>query len=139
MPAARGHFHFGETMSEPTTGAYAVAVGTVTITGSFLGLQYDLLLVGLAGGLVAQSFMRQVSVVRMLVSIITSALVAGYVGPVLAAAIPEYVGWAAKIPDQIRWCSAFVCGIGAQTIVPLALNQLRTRFGGGKPDQEVSR
>lgn len=116
-----------------------MAVGTVTITGSFLGMQYDLLLVGLAGGLVALSFMRQVSAIRMLVSIITSALVAGYIGPVLAVAIPEYVAWAAKIPDQIRWCSAFVSGLGAQTVVPLALNRLRTRFGGGKPDQEVSR
>ncbi|MBP0597946.1 restriction endonuclease [Herbaspirillum sp. LeCh32-8] len=125
-------------MSEPTTGAYAVAVGTVTITGSFLGLQYDLLLVGLAGGLVVQSLMRQVSVVRMLVSIITSALAAGYIGPVLAAAIPEYVAWAAKIPDQIRWCSAFVCGIGAQTVVQLALRQLCTRFGGGEPGPEAS-
>lgn len=44
-------------MPEPTTGAVigagsgAFAVGTITITGSFLGLQYEMLLAGLAGGL----------------------------------------------------------------------------------------
>lgn len=129
-------------MPEPTSsamaGASAFAVSTITITGSFLGLQYDLLLVGLAGGLVALSFMRQVSPIRMLVSIFTSAIVGGYGGPVLAAAAPEYLAWAGKIPDQIRWFSAFACGIGAQTVVPLALSQLRDRFGGGKPGTEAS-
>jgi dolichyl-phosphate-mannose--protein O-mannosyl transferase len=129
-------------MPEPTTGAAAIgsafAVGTITITGSVLGLQYDLLLVGLAGGLVALSCMPQVSRTKMLVTLITSALVGGYGGPVVVAAAAEYLPWTMKIPEQMRWFSAFAAGVFSQTVVPLALEQLRRRFGGGKPDQEVS-
>lgn len=45
-------------MTEPATitaAGGALALGTVTLTGSILGLEYDVLLVGLAGGLVALS------------------------------------------------------------------------------------
>lgn len=69
-------FFIGEAMSEPAIGAYAVAV-----TGAFPGMQYDLLLIGLFRSLVALSFKRQVSVLGMLVSIVTSALVAGDLPP----------------------------------------------------------
>lgn len=133
-------------MPEPTTGAVigagsgAFAVGTITITGSFLGLQYDLLLAGLAGGLVALSCMPQVSRPRMLVMLITSALMGGYGGPMLAAwaVQSDMFSWSSKIPDATRIFSAFAVGVCSQTVVPLALEQLRSRFGGGKPNQEPS-
>lgn len=129
-------------MPEPTSsavaGASAFAVGTITITGSFLGLQYDLLLVGLAGGLVALSCMRQVSAVRMLVSVFTSALVGGYGGPIAQAAAAEYLSWTAKYPDQMRWFCAFAVGFASHTFLPLALEMMRNRFGGGKPGAEAS-
>ncbi|OWY31819.1 hypothetical protein CEJ45_24165 [Herbaspirillum aquaticum] len=57
-------------------------MGTVTLTGSFLGLQYDLLLAGIFGGCVALSFTRQTPLLRMAITLITSALVAAYGGPV---------------------------------------------------------
>ncbi len=133
-------------MPEPTTGAVigagsgAFAVGTITITGSFLGLQYDMLLAGLAGGLVALSCMPQVPRARILVILITSALMGGYGGPVLTAwAIQSDVfAWSAKIPDATRIFSAFAIGGSSQTVVPLVFGQLRMRFGGGNTTQEPS-
>lgn len=130
-------------MPEPTTSAatgYAVAVGTVTLTGSFLGLQYDLLLAGIFGGCVALSFTRQTPLLRMAITLITSALVAAYGGPVAMAwaAQSSYFEWTAKIPEQMRFFSAFAIGVCSQTLVPLALQQLQSRFGGGDPQPGAS-
>jgi hypothetical protein len=113
--------------------ANAIAVGTVTITGSFLGLQYDLLLVGIAGGLVALSMMPQTSRIKMALTVITSAIVAGYGGPLAAAWAADTFVWATKTGDALRWFSAFAVGVSAQTIVPVGLRflaNLGNRFGG---------
>ncbi|WP_254426886.1 restriction endonuclease [Herbaspirillum sp. VT-16-41] len=130
-------------MPEPTTSAatgYAVAVGTVTLTGSFLGLQYDLLLAGIFGGCVALSFTRQTPLLRMAITLITSALVGAYVTPIAVAwaAQSSYFDWTAKIPEQMRFFSAFSIGVCSQTLVPLALQQLKIRFGGGNPQPGAS-
>ena len=112
-----------------------MAVGTVTLTGSFLGLQYDLLLAGIFGGCVALSFTRQTPLLRMAITLVTSALVAAYGGPVAMAwaAQSSIFGWTAGIPDKMRFFSAFSIGVCSQTLVPLVLRQLQNRFGGGNP------
>ncbi|MGL5182468.1 restriction endonuclease [Herbaspirillum huttiense] len=125
-------------MPEPTTSAatgYAVAVGTVTLTGSILGLEYDLLLAGIFGGFVALSFSRQTPLLRMVITLITSALVAAYGGPVAVAwaAQSSMFGWTSSIPDKMRLFCAFSFGVSSQTLVPLVLRQLHNRFGGGNP------
>ena len=116
--------------------ANAIAVGTITITGSFLGLQYDLLLVGTAGGLVALSMMPQTSRIKMALTVITSAIVAGYGGPLAAAWASDTFLWTAKTGDALRWFSAFAVGVSAQTIVPVGLRflaNLGNRFGAPPP------
>ncbi|BEV15157.1 restriction endonuclease [Herbaspirillum sp. DW155] len=125
-------------MPEPTTSAatgYAVAVGTVTLTGSFLGLQYDLLLAGIFGGCVALSFTRQTPLLRMAIMLITSALAAAYGGPVAMAwaAQSSYFEWTAKIPEQMRLFSAFAIGVSTQTLGPYAIQWARAKFGGVNP------
>jgi len=129
-------------MPEPTTSAaagYAVSIGTVTLTGAFLGLQYDLLLAGIFGGCVALSFTRQTPLLRMAITLITSALVAAYGGPVAMAwaAQSSFFEWTAKIPEQMRFFSAFAIGVCSQTLVPLVLQQLQKRYGGGISDKEM--
>ena len=116
-------------MAEPTISAAggALALGTVTLTGSILGLEYDVLLVGLAGGLVALSMVEQTGRLKMAISVVTSALVAGYVGPIAHAGAMEYFPWTAKSADAVRWFCAFSAGVSAQTIVPLALNWLKKK------------
>ncbi|TDY35082.1 restriction endonuclease [Janthinobacterium sp. 75] len=119
-------------MTEPATitaAGGALALGTVTLTGSILGLEYDVLLVGLAGGLVALSMVDQTSRLKMVISVMTSALVAGYVGPIAHAGALEYFPWTAKSADAVRWFCAFAAGVSAQTIVPLGLGWLKKRGG----------
>lgn len=119
-------------MTEPasiTAAGGALALGTVTLTGSVLGLEYDVLLVGLAGGLVALSAAEPTGRLKMAISMITSALVAGYVGPIAHAGALEYFPWTARSDAALRWFCAFVAGVSAQTIVPLALGWLKKRGG----------
>ncbi|MFM2086309.1 MAG: hypothetical protein RLZZ237_1178 [Pseudomonadota bacterium] len=118
-------------MAEPaiTAAGGALALGTVTLTGSILGLEYETLLVGMFGGLVALSMIEPTTRVKMVVSVITSALVAGYVGPIAHAGAMEYFPWASKSAEALRWFCAFAAGVSAQTIVPLALGWLKKRGG----------
>jgi len=119
-------------MTEPATitaATGALALGTVTLTGSILGMEYDVLLVGMAGGLVALSMVEQTGRIKMAVSVITSALVAGYVAPIAHAGALEYFPWTAKSAEAVRWFCAFAAGVSAQTIVPLALGWLKKKGG----------
>ena len=134
-------------MPEPTTGAVigagsgAFAVGTITITWSFLGLQYEMLLAGLAGGLAMLSSLPSVSRPRAVMILITSALMGGYVGPMLHAwAIQsDAFAWSGKYSEATRLCSGFLIGASSQTVIPLALGWMRTKFGGGNINQEPSK
>jgi hypothetical protein len=120
-------------MPEPTSsgvGAAAYAAGAITISGSFLGLQYDFLLAGMFGGLIALSFAVPATRLRMAVSVATSAIVAAYATPVLAVVATEYFPSAAKAGDSpLRMFCACALGIGAQTIVPVGLAWIRKRLG----------
>lgn len=72
-------------VSRPSLAGAGAGVGTITIAGSFLGLQYEMLLAGLAGGLAMLSSLPPVSRPRAVMILITSALMGGYVGPMLHA------------------------------------------------------
>lgn len=73
--------------------------------------------------------------------LLTSAVVGGYGAPVLTAWAmqSDVFGWSSKIPDATRLFSALAIGFVCHAAAPLALEQLRRRLGGGKPDQEASR
>lgn len=119
-------------MTEPATitaAGGALALGTVTLSGSILGLEYGVLLAGMFGGLVALSFIEPTTRAKMVTSVITSALVAGYVGPIAHVGVLEYFPWTAKSAEIVRWFCAFAAGVSAQTIVPLGLGWLKKRGG----------
>jgi hypothetical protein len=121
-------------MAEPassTAAGVAIAAGTITLTGSILGVHYDALLAGFAGGLVWLTFQPAVSVVRIAGSIVASSLIAGFVAPIVAAGAVNYLQWLAALGDHMRIASAFGLGVGAQVIVPLGLNKLRL-WGGAQ-------
>lgn len=120
---------------EPTSSgaaAAAAAAGAITITGSILGLEYQLLLIGMFGGLIAVSFLPQTTRARMAMSVATSALLAGYATPVVAtlsvAQIPAMAGVAT---EKLSWFCALVIGVSAQTLIPIALGWMRKM--GGQP------
>lgn len=122
-------------MNEPTT-SITIATGSVALTGAVLGLQYDALLLGLLGGLVALQHLGPMSRTAMAASLAAAAVFAAAMSPVAVGAAAEYAPWTAKLkPDVARIALAFGLGLASQTIVPAALAALRAllgRFGGGQ-------
>lgn len=123
-------------MAEPASSAasgIALSAGVITITGSFLGLQYDYLLAGMFGGLVALSFASQSSRMRMAASVVASAVLAAFSTPIIALLAAEHFPSIARAGEEpLRMFCAVLIGISTQTVVPLGLNILKNRLGGQK-------
>lgn len=119
-------------MAEPasSTVGIAIAAGTVTLTGSILGLQYGYLMAGLFGGLVALSMADPTTRLRMAASVAISALAAGYATPVLVVFANEYLTWTGKVAHESfeLFCAAGI-GISAQTTLPSGIAWLKKRIG----------
>lgn len=75
-------------MADPATSAAAIAIaaGTITLSGSAFGVQYDALLAGLAGGLVSLLYLPAMPALKMAGTVAGSGLLAGYFAPVIAVA-----------------------------------------------------
>jgi hypothetical protein len=116
-------------MAEPvsSSGAVAVAAGAVTVTGTIFGVQYDALLAGFFGGLVALSYLPPMSYPRVAGSVASSAVLAGFFAPVLAAAGLNYLPWLREIGDYARLASAAGLGLTAQVLMPTIFNAIRKR------------
>ena len=119
-------------MSEPTSGAIAgvaIATGAITLTGSVLGLQYDALLAGLAGGMVSLMHITPSSKLATAGTLAVSALLAALFSPLLMAGALHYVEWLQSVPNQaMRLSSSAFIGIFWQAVIPLVLAYLnRTR------------
>lgn len=120
-------------MAEPasSTVGIAIAAGTITLTGSILGLQYGYLMAGLFGGLVALSVATPTTRLRMATSVAISALAAGYSTPVLVVFANEYLAWTGRVArDSFELFCAAGIGVSAQTALPGALSWLKKRIGG---------
>lgn len=117
-------------MPEPTssTTAVALAAGTITVTGTIIGVQYDALLAGFFGGLVSLSFLPPMSLFKTVGSVAGSALLAGFFAPIFAAAAHAYLPWLASVGDFARIAAAAALGIGWQALLPTILNSIRAWF-----------
>ncbi len=114
-------------MPEPVTPAsIAIAAGTITLSGSVFGVQYDALLAGLLGGLVSLTYLPAMSWLKMAGAAAGSALLGGFFAPVLAAAALHYFPWLQSVGDFLRLAGAAALGLGAQALVPAGLRRLRT-------------
>lgn len=118
-------------MPEPTSQAVsgiAIAAGAITITGGIFGLQYDALLAGLFGGLLALMHLEPMTRARM-ASLLAGAAVAGaFLAPVAAVAAVNYLPYLKAVgTDALRLALAFVTGIVAQVAVPAALRIIRRK------------
>ncbi len=122
-------------MAEPssTTGGIVIAVGTVTLTGTFLGLQYDGLLFGLCGGMISLMFLPPESptlrTTRATAVMLAGAAFLGALFSPAAAPLAQSAGdWATKIPaESLRLAAAGGIGLLFQFAVPLALKWLQRR------------
>jgi hypothetical protein len=94
-------------MAEPasSTASIAIAAGTITLSGSVFGVQYDALLAGFFGGLVSLSYLPHMPAFKVAGSMAGSALLAGF-------------------------AAGAALGIAAQVLIPSGLKRLRSLVGG---------
>jgi hypothetical protein len=118
-------------MAEPTssTAGIAIAAGTITLSGSILGVHYDALLAGFFGGLVSLSYLPSMSIPRIAGTVIASALTAGFFAPVLSVAAVNYFSWLAGTGDNARIAAAAAIGLCAQVAIPAIFNLIRKKGG----------
>ncbi len=110
-------------MAEPSsTTAAAISVGTVSIVGTFLGMHYDALLLGLFGGLLMLARQQATNRFTAFSGVTLSALFAGAISPVTASIIVSYVSFITL--EEARICSAAVVGCGWQSFAPIILDNL---------------
>lgn len=124
------HHHLKEPMAEPasSTVGIAIAAGTITLTGSILGVQYDALLAGLAGGLVSLSYLPPMRWSRIASSVAGSSLIAGWFAPVASVTAGNYFPFISAAGESgIRIAAAAGLGLCAQVIIPAAFAWLRKK------------
>ena len=117
-------------MAEPasSTVGIALAAGTITLTGSILGVQYDALLAGLAGGLVSLSYLPPMRGPQIAGSVIGSSLIAGWFAPVASVTAANYFPFLSSAGESgIRIAAAAGLGLCAQVIIPAAFAWLRKK------------
>lgn len=111
-----------------STAAAATAAGMITVTGGVLGMQYDVLLAGFFGGIVALSFADRQSHLKMAMSVFSSSLLAGYFAPIAAALAAHYMPALTASGESLRLACACAIGLAAQTAIPAGLAWLRERI-----------
>ncbi|MDC8756272.1 hypothetical protein [Janthinobacterium fluminis] len=118
-------------MAEPvasSTVGIAIAAGTITLTGSVLGVQYDALLAGFFGGLVSLSYLPATTWGRIAGSVAGSALLGGWFAPLASAAAVNYLPFVTGTGEPtIRIAAAAALGLCAQVIIPAAFAWLRRK------------
>ena len=117
-------------MAEPasSTVGIAIAAGTITLTGSILGVQYDALLAGLAGGLVSLSYLPPMRGPQIAGSVIGSSLIAGWFAPVASVTAANYFPFLSSAGESgIRIAATAGLGLCAQVIIPAAFAWLRKK------------
>lgn len=119
-------------MTEPagSTASIALAAGTITLSGSVFGVQYDALLAGFFGGLVSLSYLPPMSAWKIVGTVAGSALLAGFFAPVLAVAALHYFPWLLGVGDFARLAGGAALGIAAQVLIPAGLRRLGSLVGG---------
>lgn len=119
-------------MAEPasSTVGVAIAAGTITLTGSILGVQYDALLAGFFGGLVSLSYLPPMTKTRIAGSVAGSSLIAGWFAPVASVTASNYFPYLVGAGEApVRISAAAALGLCAQVIIPLVFKWLQARGG----------
>lgn len=120
-------------MAEPvssTTTGIALAAGTVTITGSVFGVQYEALLAGFFGGLVYITYSPPTSKMRLAASLVAASLSAGFFAPIVTVGLLNYLPWMEKVAESaLRIGVAAWIGLAGQSALPFILSKLNKKIG----------
>ena len=115
-------------MAEPsTTSVAAFTVGTVSVVGTFLGMHYDALLLGLLGGLIMLARQREATRLIAFSSVTLSTLLAGAMSPVAASVVVAYT--TAMTLDEARISCAALIGCGWQSMAPIVTDFIKQSLG----------
>lgn len=115
-------------MAEPTLTGAATAAIAITFSGTVIGMPFDTLLAGFAGGLVTLSFRHQpLSVKAVIGTLSSSALLAGFFAQIVSLWAFTYYPWTQPLGESMRVTAAGGLGIGAQALIPAALNRLTAK------------
>lgn len=118
-----------EPVSSTTTGI-ALAAGTVTITGSVFGVEYEALLAGFFGGLCYITYMPVTSKLRLAATLAAASLTAGFFAPICTVGLLNYLPWLAKVgEDALRIGVAAWIGLAGQSAMPFLLAKLNKKIG----------
>jgi len=119
-------------MSEPTavTTSVVISAGTVTLSGSVLGMGYDVLILGAVGVLMSLRMLPPMTRGQLAVAVITTTMLAALAAPVIAAWVVATVTALAGMLDPVRWLAAVLVGGGAQLLMPAAIAFAQRRIGG---------
>ena len=115
-----------------TTTGVAVAAGTITLTGSIVGVPYDALLAGFFGGLVWLTYRPPADLWKTASSVAVSSLIAGVIAPLVAAWAIDKFAWLSVLLDPLmatRIAAGVIIGLCAQVVIPAALNRLGSKVG----------
>lgn len=119
-------------MTEPATNAVAgiaIATGAITLTGSFLGLQFDALLFGLAGGLFSLMYLPPMGSRWRLAGTLGAASMIGAIAAQVALpyAFDTFPLLLKVGSDVVR--PAIACGVGLvlQVVIPILLALVKRR------------
>lgn len=119
-------------MAEPaaSTVGIAIAAGTITLTGSIMGVQYDALLAGFFGGLVSLSYLPAMTLGRTASTVAGSSLIAGWFAPLASITAANYFPFLSAAGETAsRISAAAALGLCAQVVIPAAFAWLRSKGG----------
>ena len=117
-------------MGEPHASGAAIAGAAITFSGSVIGMHFDALLAGFAGGLVALSFLPgPLSVGRVAATLLSSSLLAGFFAQLVALGAFAYLPWTQPMGDLMRVAAAGGLGIASQTLIPVLLAWIERKGG----------
>lgn len=110
-------------MADANLSGEAVAGTVIALSGTVMGMHFDTLLAGFAGGLVSLSYLKgQLSAGRVAGSLFSSTMTAGFFAPIVTLFLFNYLPWTKELGDALRIPAAGGLGIAAQWVIPVALN-----------------
>lgn len=120
-----------ETVSSTTAGI-TLGAGTIALTGSIFGVQYDALLAGFFGGLCYLTYSPVAPArLRIATTLTAASLMAGYFSPLLSLGLLHYLPWLHQASDTaLRLATAAWIGLAGQSAGPVILNRLNKLIKG---------
>ena len=119
-------------MAEPATNVVAgvaIATGAISLTGSVMGLQFDALLFGLAGGLFSLMYLPPMPSRWHLAGTLSAASMMGALSAQIA--LPFLFGYFPLLikagAEVVRPGAACVVGLVLQRVIPIGLGILKKR------------